>query len=498
MPISQQVLNKISIERLKNIVGLDEIQLDKAPLVALMGANGSGKSTVLHAIVCTYQPPAGSGLFNFRFPDFFLPTTDSKWKGSKFTVTHSYRDGATVVTAQAVTYGKQEDRWTPRYERRPERHTQYVGIRSCVPRIEEERSRTYLELVTANSTHPAVNQILADASYILNRNYTGLSSKTHWSGRSYLGTSIAGLDYSALSMGAGEQRLFELLSAVYRAPNYGLVLVDEIDLLMHEDALNKLLERLDALARQRNLQIIFTTHRESVLRQEDKLCVHHIFQTPGKTLSVSQTTPDALHRLTGQAVRPVEVFVEDDLSYAIVARVVEELGIRRHVTISPVGAAVNVFTVLGGLTLRGSNLTNSLFLLDGDVYVTDPEKAQRIAAVITGNEPGRDAMRTGALARVRQLALPAATNPEQHLHALISGMPGPLTADAQEIRACAQGIVAVMNKHQFVDSVIQRLGHPKGVGMYKMAELASQSPGWAALTADLRQWLVTRQLALHL
>src|SRR5271156_6351143 len=57
-----------------------------------------------------------------------------------------------------------------------------------------------------------------------------------------------GQSYSSLSMGAGEQRIFYILSEIIGAPNFGLILIDEIDLLLHEDALTRLLKIINELA----------------------------------------------------------------------------------------------------------------------------------------------------------------------------------------------------------------------------------------------------------
>lgn len=51
-----------------------------------MGVNGSGKTTVIHAIACAYQPPENGHGENHRFSDFFIPNTDALWKGSEFHV----------------------------------------------------------------------------------------------------------------------------------------------------------------------------------------------------------------------------------------------------------------------------------------------------------------------------------------------------------------------------------------------------------------------------
>ena len=50
-----------------------------------MGVNGSGKTTVIHALACAYQPD-GNGK-NHKYPELFVPNTDSRWNGSEFIVT---------------------------------------------------------------------------------------------------------------------------------------------------------------------------------------------------------------------------------------------------------------------------------------------------------------------------------------------------------------------------------------------------------------------------
>lgn len=57
MAISQQVIHGLNITKLKGILALDEIRFDEKPLTAILGPNGCGKSTVLHALACCYRPP---------------------------------------------------------------------------------------------------------------------------------------------------------------------------------------------------------------------------------------------------------------------------------------------------------------------------------------------------------------------------------------------------------------------------------------------------------
>jgi ABC-type lipoprotein export system ATPase subunit len=55
MKIHSQVLHSINIVKLKNLSNV-EIDFDGSPLTAIMGVNGCGKSTILYALACVYQP----------------------------------------------------------------------------------------------------------------------------------------------------------------------------------------------------------------------------------------------------------------------------------------------------------------------------------------------------------------------------------------------------------------------------------------------------------
>lgn len=498
MPKSNHVVHGIRIEQLKSIKGLTEIRLDEGPLVAITGANGEGKSTILHALACAYKPTPEAERINYKFPNFFLPTSDSRWQGSSFEISYSYRDGAVAHGPLRQVYGKAGDRWTPRYENRPERHVEFVGVRTCVPKIEEERSTTYLEFNTTVAANDAMNSMRAAAARILNKNYAELSTKEHWTGRKYRGVAVGGLVYSSLSMGAGEQRVFEILERLYLAPKYSLILIDEIDLLMHEDALRRLVDEVYARAVHRSMQIVFTTHRESILSKGEKVLVHHIFNSGGKTLSLPGAHPDVWHRLTGTATRVLEVFVEDDLSSAIVAREAELLEMRRHVSITPVGAASNIVTLACGFSLRNALTEKQRFFMDGDVHRSDDAKIDLIAKALTGNAPADADRRARALASVDQFSLGDGDWPERAIHRMLVGLEGGQVPEDDELLHFARGIHVPAERHGFVDQLIDALGHTRSVGIEKIVRVASKSEEWALFVAPLREWLQARKAAMNL
>ncbi|MEI2795532.1 AAA family ATPase [Pseudoxanthomonas sp. F11] len=434
---------------------------------------------------------------NYKFPNFFLPTSDSRWQGSSFELTYSFRDGQNLSGELRQSYGKAGDRWTPRYENRPERHVEYIGIRSCVPRIEDERSTTYLEFSTTVADGDVMAAVRVAASRVLNRNYAELSTKQHWTGKRYRGVAVNQLAYSSLSMGAGEQRVFEILERLYFAPKYSLILIDELDLLMHEDALRRLVDVIHARAEDRGLQVVFTTHRESILSRGDKVLVHHVFSAGGKTFSMPGTHPDVLHRLTGSLTRSIEVFVEDDVSSAVVARQAEMLDMRRHVSITPVGAASNIVTLACAFALRNGLNENQGFFMDGDVYRSSDERTELIAKALTGSSIHDAARRERALAFLRSFALQQGEWPEKVLHEMLVQLPDS-EPECAELKALAAQLNVPAERHGFVGQLVEAMGHSRDVGVAKIVEAASRSPGWGEFVGPLAAWLSERKSALAL
>ena len=76
MPIRNrpQRLQKIQFRKLKNLENL-EISFENKHITGIFGTNGSGKSTILHALVSFYQPVANRPSRHFKFHTFFIPTT---------------------------------------------------------------------------------------------------------------------------------------------------------------------------------------------------------------------------------------------------------------------------------------------------------------------------------------------------------------------------------------------------------------------------------------
>jgi len=293
-------------------------------------------------------------------------------------------------------------------------------------------------------------------------------------------------------MSAGEQKIFLLLEKVFRSMKYSLILIDELDLLLHDSAMKNLIKVISERAESYNLQVVFTTHRESILELSDLINIRHIFGTSEKTLCFNETKPDAINRLTGTQPRLIEVFVEDDLAVAIIKKVAGQLGISRHVSIQRFGAAINCFTVLAGLLLRGESCENCIFVLDGDVYTAKEEQEKRLEAVLTGNDEKAKGLRQSSFEKIKCLNLPENIKPEKYIHSIIINLGETGDNECNEIIGVAKQIVAVDNSHKYVDDIITRLDWDRGAGLSKIIDLVSSTQDWANYVANVKDWLTSQ------
>lgn len=382
MSISQQRINFLKIKKLKNLKDCT-IDFSNKPLVAIMGVNGVGKSTILHALACCYKPTSITRK-DYKFSEFFLPNTYALWNDSDFSIICSYRDNTRIFDNVERQYKKQE-RWSPRYINRPERYVSFIGINTCVPDVEIENSKSFLKLELHERIDDTSFKILSACSYVLNIPYQRMAICQSRFGKEYLSVLREEMGYcTSLSMGAGEQRAFRILSEAYRCPKYSLLLIDELELLLHENALKRIIQKLYEISLNRNLQIIFTTHSMLMMNLIEYVDIQYLTQTPSTTLVQTAISTDSILQLTGDNQRPIKIYVEDKLSQMIINQICTELNCKRYVQTFLFGPAINAFTIISGKVLNNELGTKTIAVLDGDVYTSDAEKKERIQSVITG------------------------------------------------------------------------------------------------------------------
>lgn len=495
---TQQKLEKLQVVMLKNLKDV-ELDFSQSPLTAIMGANCCGKTTILHALACAFCPPSTKEL-NYKFPLFFKPNTGSLWRGSDFTVQYSQRSGANPPESLSLRFTKAQDRWRPRYEKRPSRCTRFLMIKDSVPEVETINLNSMIHYQKENRTTQIDIEILASAGQILNRKYDQFHSVIYQYGkRSSIGVSVGPLTYPALSMSSGEQRVFRILDAVISAPDYALILIDEIDLFLHQDALERLLGKLSEHCKAKKKQLVFTTHFPPVAKMYDQISIMTLHRTLAKTLVWRGYSHEALRHITGTQEKPISIFAEDDVAEAIIAQVLRELRIRPYTHIGHYGPAVNAFTLGAGMILSEHPIMDTLIVLDGDVYSQRPERMTQVKKVCTGNGVVHDDQRKRLMAMIKPLWTNSQKSPEQmlndFLHQINSAGLGPEETDLLKI---AHDVVNVPEKHGFIGKIVEHTGESRAVALSKIVPLAAKAAEWKRYTSLVRYWLKSRITQLSL
>lgn len=485
----QQRLIGIHFEQLKGLKNVT-FNLGEKNVTGIFGPNGCGKSTILHVLLCLYKPKTADTT-NYKYSNFFISVDGLNWQNSKFTYESLYSENGQNKRIKKTIH-KKKNRWLHDYGERPERDVYFIGISSSVPDVETERH----EIIHLNNTKdiPKSSEIIRMASDIMNFKYSRYEHRTSNAQKNYLSCKNGNIDYISLSMGAGEQRLFKILSSLVNAPKYSLIVIDEIDLTLHSSALNKLVGYIVRIADQNHLQVVFTSHRQELAERKDINIRHIVPSVNGSdTLCLEQTTTECVERLTGEPFRPIEIFVEDDVAKAIVENIASELKIKAKVSIRTFGDAGNAFHVIAGLYLSARLNDNIVAVTDGDKYRTDEERKNMMQKSISGTEDGKEKLRQDLLSQILQFELPAGKSPDEYIHDILCS-----SDSDNEIISIAKSIQGVYDKHQYLNTLIDKLGGSRETELSYIINEASKLDRWKEYTNPIRKWLEQRKSALNI
>lgn len=397
----------ISSIEIANLKGLKNVKIQISDgVTCLIGANGTGKSSVLHALACAYQSYTQEGN-DYNLSDFFTPYANQTWVGSSFIIHYK-------SSGDAVTYSKENDRWLPKKDRKKRRDTFYIGLSTCVPAIESETRKSRIKIVRrelSEDKEKEYEDIKNEINRIMGRNYREIfeyevpdSSYSKSVKKTYLGMSESvspqdeGKQYSSLAMSAGEQRCIQILHALHSAPAGSLILIEELDVLIHEAALKRLVEATVKISRAHKLQVVFTCHNLCI-SDNNNIEFRHLVRNPhGDIFCYNDICDYNLFSLTGKRSIKLTVFVEDILSKCIVSHVLRNNNLSEFVDIKIMGSYANAFPIITGLSISGQlDKHNAMIIMDGDVCRTRESKIDALKKHYTGSEIDIDKKREALL-----------------------------------------------------------------------------------------------------
>ena len=333
------------------------------PIVAIVGENGSGKSTVLQSAACAYRAPKG-GTNTTLYPAEFFPET--AWDALKdVRITFGVRRG---TRHEEVSMRKLTSRWLGGPDR-PERQVDYIDL----SRLQPVATRVgYASIAKQRHSEESATAFTPDQvtrlSGIMGRDYddarmaiSSLDAK-----REIPVLSKEGRTYSGFHQGSGETTVAELLKT--SLPKHGLVLIDEIESSLHPRAQRRLMRDLAHAARVNECQIILSTHSPYVLEELPLYARTYILESSaGKEIATGVSPQFAMTKMDDESHPECELYVEDARAQTwlreILSRHAKELATR--CAIIPYGAA-NVGVALGQMVVGRRFPRPTAVFLDGD------------------------------------------------------------------------------------------------------------------------------------
>ncbi len=328
------------------------------PLVAIVGENGAGKSTILQAAASIYRGP------QMKFASAFFP--DTPWeKVQKASIKWWVREGSTVRDG-SVRKETTRCRGNPERRERPVVNIDLSRIQPVFARVGYSR--------LAKPQHKQVSAVEFDAdrlerlSNIMNRNYRIASvALTDFDlTREVPVIEHRGTVWSGFHGGAGETTMLELLRG--DVPQYALVIIDEVETSLHPRSQRRLMRDLADLCRTKELQIILSTHSPYILEEIPQDARLYIWEGAAGREVIKGVSPQfAMTRMDLETHPECDVYVEDTAAQALLREMMVAYApdLVPRCLILPYGAA-SVGLALGQMVSKKRFPRPTCVFLDGD------------------------------------------------------------------------------------------------------------------------------------
>lgn len=329
------------------------------PIVAIVGENGSGKSTIIQSAASVYKSPDDS-----RFASDYFP--DTIWdKLSNITINYCYREGNRTFTR---SIRKPTDRWRGNPDR-PTRYVDYIDLSRIQPVI----ARTgYKKLANPTLRETSKNDFEQSAldrfSNIIGRKYESAKMAITDADEHRKVTVVGqknGNIYSGFHQGAGEITIAELLQV--EPKQNSLMVIDEIESSLHPRAQRRLIRDLAEKCRQLDLQIILTTHSPYILDELPLDGRLYILNEEEKIVVRGVSPEFAMSKMDEEIYPECDIYIEDDRSSVMLREVLFKVSTESVIRCGfiPFGSA-QVGCSLGQMVSKNLFPRPSCVYLDGD------------------------------------------------------------------------------------------------------------------------------------
>lgn len=349
---------------LQNIRGWKGQRIElKFPIVAIVGENGSGKSTIIQAAASIYK---GRNKKSTRFAsDFFPRTAWDEYRNAQ--IRYTYREGENAP-AKSGMVRKPTTRWLGNDER-PMRDVEYVDL----GRIQPVSARTgYSKIAKSAHTESSATEFdqgrVDRLSGIMGRRYTAAKMATSSidAKRKVPVLEDEDASYSGFHQGTGETTMIEFLQADIN--DYGLLVIDEIETSLHPRAQRRLIRALADMCRTKQIQVIVTTHSPYVLEELPMEARMYILGRGDTRQIVSGVSANfAMTSMDDENHPDCELYVEDEHARTMLQEIIAahrpNIATRCHAI--PFGAS-NLGRALGEMVENNRFPRPTCVFLDGD------------------------------------------------------------------------------------------------------------------------------------
>ncbi|WP_415977649.1 ATP-dependent nuclease [Bilophila wadsworthia] len=348
---------------IKNIRGWTGHRIEfKYPITAIVGENGSGKSTILQAAAASYRSTDKSE--KKLFASRFFP--DTPWDTiTNAEIKYCIREGETSIINSVK---KPTDRWRGNPERR-ERKVYYIDLSRIQPlSARSGYSRIAKATLKEGNSQYFAESVIGRLSTIMGKSYKTARLATAQDDPSRFVPVIQKDQnpYSGFHQGAGELTATELLANEFE--KYSLVIIDEIESSLHPRAQRRLIRDLANIAREKDIQFIISTHSPYVLEEIPTEGRIYIVETDiGKSTVIGVSPEFAMSKMDEENHPECDVYVEDDIAAIFVKEIsiYSDKDITSRILVTPFGAA-SVGISLGQMVSQKRFPRPSVVFLDGD------------------------------------------------------------------------------------------------------------------------------------
>jgi len=334
------------------------------PIMALVGENGTGKSTILQAAASAYRPTASVTDRESWFASDFFPKTI--WEAcTNANISYSAREGKTL---REYDIRKPGDRWRGNPDR-PQRSVNYVDLRRIQPiAARVGYSKLAKDALLETSASHFDKDRLARFSQIMGWQFDSarIALTDAAVDRKVPVFGQQGIVYSGYHSGSGQTTIAEFLQV--DADQYGLVLIDEIETSLHPRAQRRLIRDLAEICRERDLQIILSTHSPYVLAELPLEARLYLMQGQSGRHILAGVSPEfAMTKMDEYPHPECELYVEDDRAKTLLREIIiaHSKGLVERCQITSYGAA-SVGRSLGIMADQSRFPRPSCVFLDGD------------------------------------------------------------------------------------------------------------------------------------